>query len=118
MNFAGDEPYRRATTDFAFPADLPRDTFALDGDWALDTQSITPARGPTRGSDSRTPAARCGSCSAAAGTVVVDDGRETREIEVGGVPRSYRLVKTDAPASGTLTVTMSAGVDAYSFTFG
>ena len=117
VNFAGDEPYRRATTDFAFPADLPRDAFALDGDWALDTQSIRPSA-----PDARVRLAYSGSevrlVVGGSGTLVVDDGRETREIEVGGVPRSYRLVKTDAPASGTLTVTMSTGVDAYSFTFG
>jgi cytochrome c biogenesis protein CcdA/thiol-disulfide isomerase/thioredoxin len=117
VNFAGEEPYRRATTDFAFPKELPRDAFALDGDWALGTQSITPAA-----ADARVRLAYTGSevrlVLGGAGTVVVDDGSETREIEVGGVPRSYRLVKTDAPASGTLTVTMSAGVDAYSFTFG
>ena len=117
VNFAGEEPYRRATTDFAFPKELPRDAFALDGDWALGTQSITPAAAGARvrlaytGSEVRL-------VLGGAGTVVVDDGSETREIEVGGVPRSYRLVKTDAPASGTLTVTMSTGVDAYSFTFG
>jgi len=117
VNFAGDEPYRRATTDFAFPTDLPRDAFALDGDWALGTQSIAPAA-----PDARVRLAYTGSevrlVLGGTGTVVVDDGRGTREIEVGGVPRSYRLVKTDAPASGTLTVTMSTGVDAYSFTFG
>lgn len=117
VNFAGDEPYRRATTDFEFPVDLPGDAFALDGDWALGTQSITPGAPDARvrlrytGSEVRL-------VLGGTGTVVVDDGRATREIEVGGVPRSYRLVKTDAPASGTLTVTMSTGVDAYSFTFG
>ena len=53
------------------------------------------------------------------GTIIVDDGTgEPRRIEVSGVPRSYELVRSDAAASGTLTVTVSAGVDAYSFTFG
>jgi len=117
VNFAGDEPYRRTTTDFAFPAELRRDAFALDGEWTLDTQAITPG-----GPGARVRLAYTGSevrlVLGGSGTVVVDDGREAREIEVGGVPRSYRLVKTDAPASGTLTVTMSTGVDAYSFTFG
>ena len=37
---------------------------------------------------------------------------------IGGVPRSYELVTTDAAASGVIIVTVSAGVDAYSFTFG
>jgi hypothetical protein len=51
--------------------------------------------------------------------VTIDDGSgEAPRIEVSGVPRSYLLVRTDAAASGALTVTVSAGVDAYSFTFG
>ena len=52
------------------------------------------------------------------GTVIVDDGR--RDARDRGRRRAafVRLVKTDAAASGTLTVTVSTGVDAYSFTFG
>jgi cytochrome c biogenesis protein CcdA/thiol-disulfide isomerase/thioredoxin len=117
VNFGGDEPYRRATTEFDFPSELPGDAFALDGEWALDTQSITPAAGAARVRLDYT-ASEVRMVLGGTGTVTVDDGRETVVIEVAGVPRSYELVMTDAPASGVITVTVSAGVDAYSFTFG
>ncbi|MFD4420659.1 cytochrome c biogenesis protein CcdA [Agromyces sp. NPDC058484] len=117
VNFGGDEPYRRATTDFSFPEELPSDSFALDGGWALDTQSISPSGGDARVRLDYT-ASEVRMVLGGSGTVTVDDGRTTREIEVSGVPRSYELVLTDAAASGILTVAVSAAVDAYSFTFG
>ncbi|HKH08081.1 MAG TPA: cytochrome c biogenesis protein CcdA [Agromyces sp.] len=117
VNFAGDEAYRRSTTEFDFPAQVPGDAFALDGDWALDTQSITPTADRARVRLDYT-ASEVRMVLGGTGTVTVDDGRETRVIEVAGVPRSYQLVMTDAPASGVITVTVSTGVDAYSFTFG
>lgn len=117
VNFAGEEPYRRSTSDFSFPSALPDDAFALDGAWALETQSITPAGDEARVRLDYT-AREVRMVLGGAGTITVDDGRETHEIRISGVPRSYELVKTDAAASGIITVTTSAGVDAYSFTFG
>jgi hypothetical protein len=117
VNFAGAEPYRRATTEFAFPGDLAADSFALDGDWALDTQSIAPSAGDARVRLDYT-ASEVRMVLGGTGTIVVDDGEERREIAISGVPRSYELVKSDAAASGIITVTVSPGVDAYSFTFG
>jgi hypothetical protein len=45
------------------------------------------------------------------GTVTVDG-------TVSGTPRSYQLVSTRDIRAGSLTATVSAGVQAYSFTFG
>ncbi|KQZ08976.1 thiol:disulfide interchange protein [Agromyces sp. Root1464] len=117
QNFGGAEPYRRATTEFAFPGDLAADSFALDGAWALDTQSISPSADDARVRLDYT-ASEVRMVLGGEGTIVVDDGEERRAIAISGVPRSYELVKTDAAASGTITVTVSPGVDAYSFTFG
>jgi hypothetical protein len=118
VNFAGDEPYRRATTAFAYPERMPADSFALDGAWALDTQSIAPAGDAAAARLSYT-GREVRMVLGGTGSVTIDDGSgDSRRIEVSGVPRSYLLVRTDAAASGTLTVTVSAGVDAYSFTFG
>jgi cytochrome c biogenesis protein CcdA/thiol-disulfide isomerase/thioredoxin len=117
VNFGGEEPYRRSTSDFSLPAELPDDAFALDGAWALDTQSITPARDEARVRLDYT-AREVRMVLGGAGTITIDGGRERREIRISGVPRSYELEKTDTAASGIITVTVSAGVDAYSFTFG
>lgn len=118
VNFAGDEPYRRATTEFSFPKRLPADAFALDGSWALETQSIAPAADDARVRLSYT-GREVRMVLGGTGTISIDDGNgDPRRIDVSGVPRSYELLRADAAASGTLTVTVSTGVDAYSFTFG
>jgi hypothetical protein len=52
------------------------------------------------------------------GTVVVTVGDATQTIRVSGTPKSYQLVLTDAIEKGTLEVSVSEGVEAYSFTFG
>ncbi|MFF2496523.1 cytochrome c biogenesis protein CcdA [Agromyces sp. NPDC058064] len=119
VNFAGAEPYRRATTSFALPASQPADSFALGGDWELGTQSITPAADAEEASVRLEYTAReVRMVLAGEGTVIVRvDGRE-RRIEVSGVPRSYALHESDAPGSGSLTVRIPTGVEAYSFTFG
>ena len=52
------------------------------------------------------------------GVVTVDDGSGPREIEVRGDPGSFVVLQSDAVGSGELLVTLGAGVDAYSFTFG
>ncbi|MFF2275854.1 cytochrome c biogenesis protein CcdA [Agromyces sp. NPDC058126] len=119
VNFAGDEAYRRATTSFALPADQPRDSFALAGDWALGTQSITPASGAGEASVRLEYTAReVRMVLAGEGVVLVRDGDREERIEVSGVPRSYALRESDASGTGSLTVEIPAGVEAFSFTFG
>ncbi|MGO3885542.1 MAG: hypothetical protein ACTJHU_04525, partial [Mycetocola sp.] len=44
------------------------------------------------------------------------DGKDVT-IDVSGTPRSYELLKGDA-GSGTATLDVGDGVEAYSFTFG
>ncbi|AMB57543.1 cytochrome c biogenesis protein DipZ [Microterricola viridarii] len=118
VNFAGAEKYSAATSAFALPAEQPANSFALEGEWTLGTQSIEPAapRDAIRlnytGSEVRMVLSGSGTI-----TVAVNGGAP-QSIDVNGVPRSYELVKADAAASGTLTVTMGPGVQAFSFTFG
>ncbi len=117
VNYAGAEKYSAATRSFALPATQPGNSFALDGQWQLGTQSIEPtAAGATirlnyTGSEVRM-------VLAGSGTLTVSVDGVEQKIEVSGVPRSYELVKTPASASGTITVKMGPGVQAFSFTFG
>jgi cytochrome c biogenesis protein CcdA/thiol-disulfide isomerase/thioredoxin len=117
VNFAGGEPYRRSTSRFSPPDDQPADSFALDGAWRLETQSISPGGSGAQIRLEYT-ATEVRMVLGGSGTVTVDDGDSEREIEVTGVPRSYRLVQTDASETGTLTIGVSTGIEAYSFTFG
>jgi hypothetical protein len=50
--------------------------------------------------------------------VTVTVNGEKREFEVSGTPNSYPIIPAGAAAKGTLEVTLSPGLEAYSFTFG
>ncbi len=119
VNFAGAEKYSAATSRFRLPAEQPADSFALGGQWTLGTQSIEAAPGsdPAEIRLNYT-AAEVRMVLAGSGTVTVSVDGQPRSIEVSGVPRSYELLNVDAVASGSLTVTLPPGVQAFSFTFG
>lgn len=111
VNFAGTEKYR--TGAFTLPARQPRDSFALAGGWTLGTQNVTPTGETARiRLNYRAKEVRM----VLSGTGTVTYGGTT--VQVSGTPRSYRLVSTPDIRDGVLTVTVSTGVQAYSFTFG
>jgi len=117
VNFGGDEEYASGSNSYTFPAELAGDSFALDGDWAIDFQNATPAEGDASirlnytGSEVRMVLGGSGTVTLTA------DGQEYL-VTVSGVPNSYRLLKTMEVETGTLEVTVSPGVEVYSFTFG
>lgn len=119
VNFGGAEKYSAATTQFVLPPKLAPDSFALDGQWMLGTQSIEPSTGAEGATiQLNYTASEVRMVLAGSGTVTVTIDGKQKSIDVDGVPGSYELLKTDALASGTLSVTVPHGVQAYSFTFG
>jgi cytochrome c biogenesis protein CcdA/thiol-disulfide isomerase/thioredoxin len=117
VNFGGDEKYSTRTTVFSYPDEQSGDTFALDGGWALGSQFIEPT---TAGAGIRLEyrASEVQIVLAGEGRVTLTAGDTTRTFEVSGTPRSYPLLKSDGLDTGSLEVTLSPGVQAYSFTFG
>jgi cytochrome c biogenesis protein CcdA/thiol-disulfide isomerase/thioredoxin len=116
VNFGGEERYSSQTTSFEFPEDLAKDSFALDGDWALTTQFIEPAERGTIRLDYTASEIRM--VLAGEGTVTVTVDGEEREFDVRGTPNSYPIAEFDDIEEGTLEVEFGTGVQAYSFTFG
>lgn len=118
VNFGGNVPYRAGDGSYSLPKDQPDDTFALGGNWTIETQFATPS------DDSGTirltyHAAEVRLVVAGEGDITVRDERgKTRTVNVAGTPRSYALVKRDDIADGTLTLNVPSGVSVYSFTFG
>lgn len=111
-NFAG-TGYTLGKHDFTFPADQPRDTFALDGEFDLTTQAIS-GTGTIR---LNFTASTVRMVLGGTGSVTVSvDGKE-RTIDVSGAPDSYELY-TGPATTGIIEVTVNGDVDAYSFTFG
>ena len=119
VNYAGPERYRAGEGTFAYPADQPADTFALEGAWNVQTQFATPTGAGAAGIRLDYHAAQVRMVLAGEGNVRVRaaDGTETA-IAVSGTPRSYEIARSDAVQAGTLTVEVDPGVQVYSFTFG
>ena len=117
VNFSGNVKYDGGDDSFSFPKDQPDNTFALEGDWSVETQFATPTatnaniRLNYTASEARVVLAGQGMV-----TFTVDGGK-TQTIDVDGTPNSYELLK-DAEKSGTVDLTVSPGVEVYSFTFG
>ena len=117
VNFGGDEDYASGTNTYAYPKKLAADSFALQGEWELDFQNATPVGGP--GSIKLNyHASEVRMVLAGEGTVTLKANGKTTTIDVSGTPNSYQLVKTDGINEGTLEVTLSEGLEGYSFTFG
>ena len=102
---------------FSFPSHLQVDTFALDGTWKVEPQSIAPVEGKGR--------LRLSYRGKQVNLVVSGEGDltwtvngQTRTTHVSGVPNGMELVHTDEVGSGELELEASPGLQLYSFTFG
>ncbi|RLP80858.1 cytochrome c biogenesis protein DipZ [Mycetocola lacteus] len=115
VNFGGTEPYSIGTSTFAFPEKLAKDTFALDGSWTLTSQGISSTEGSIKLAYT---AQQIRMVLGGSGTVTVTDKNGTKTIPVSGPPGSYEIFSSKKSDTGELKVTVGAGVDAYSFTFG
>lgn len=118
VNYGGDGEYRKGTSTYALPKDQPADSFALEGDWKIETQFATPDGDKGR-INLEYHAAEVRVVVAGSGDIVVrrDDG-STDTIAIDGTPRSYELLKQGDIAEGALDIEVPAGVEVYSFTFG
>ncbi|WP_439656735.1 cytochrome c biogenesis protein DipZ [Lentzea sp. HUAS TT2] len=117
VNFAGTEQYTSGDKSFQFPENQATDTFALSGAWKLDTQSITPT-GDSGQIKLNYRAKEVRMVLSGKGTVTIQNGDQTKTIQVDGTPNSYQLLATTTIQSGSLTATVGPGVQAFSFTFG
>ena len=118
-SFSSPSGYQTGTATYAFPtASLALDDYAFSGAITVAGESITAA-----GADSAIrihyEASHVYLNVSGTGTLTVTDSAGTRTIAISGTPNIHDLV---APGAGyrdsTLTVTLSKGISAYSFTFG
>ena len=117
VNFGGTEDYASGTNTYVIPNKLKRDTFALEGDWAIDFQNARPVGGEGKVGLEYT-ASEVRMVLAGEGSVTVTIDGKSRTFDVSGTPQSYQLLKTDSIEKGSLVVTLNEGLEAYSFTFG
>jgi hypothetical protein len=98
------------------PPGLPDDAFALAGTWAVTDESLTAKANAsiTLNFDADDIYLDVGGT----GTVTATVDGATRTYRITGAPNIYTLLHRETDDVGTLTVTLSPGLSAYSFTFG
>lgn len=123
VNFAGPGPYRAGADEYAYPSGQPADSFALDGEWQVETQYATPAGDAGARIRLSFRAEEVRMVLAGEGRLRVRiDGSAANAVEVSGTPRSYAVFADsgtgDAGGQSILEVEVPPGVEVYSFTFG
>ncbi len=115
-NYAGTGPYAAGTSSFAFPSNLAKDSFALDGDWHLTFNGVAAPQGGRIRVNYHASEVRI--VAGGTGTVKYTIDGKSYTQKIGGFPNSYQMSKTAVIHRGVVNVTVSPGVTVYSFTFG
>ncbi|WP_019200456.1 cytochrome c biogenesis protein CcdA [Tsukamurella sp. 1534] len=115
QNFAGDG-YEPGTRTFTPPPTLDQHRFALSGTWTVGPDDIRAGDGArvTLAYHAR----RVYLNVAGTGTLTVTEDGATRTVPVSGPPDIRTVVDGAEARSGNVTVALSPGLTAYSFTFG
>jgi hypothetical protein len=117
VNYGGNGPYDQGDTIFDYPATLPADTFALRGPWALDYQGAS-AGADTSSIGLNYNAKNVYIVAGGRGTVTVTRDGKTTTVPISGPPTFHQIVAADTMQRGHLEVSLSKGLQAFSFTFG
>ena len=114
QGYHGSTPY--VTGQFAPPATLPANSFALAGTWTIGQESITAGKGA--GITLAFHASKVYLDVGGTGTLTVSAGGTSKIIRVSGAPDIYTVATEQPAGDGTVTIRLSPGLQAYSFTFG
>jgi cytochrome c biogenesis protein CcdA/thiol-disulfide isomerase/thioredoxin len=110
------------TGQFTLPAGLPANSFALAGGWTMTQQAITAGKNAVIGlafhasyvyldvGGTGTLTVTSGGTGGAGGT--------SKVIRVSGAPDIYTVATKQPASDGAVTIRLSPGLQAYSFTFG
>jgi cytochrome c biogenesis protein CcdA/thiol-disulfide isomerase/thioredoxin len=114
--YDGSTGYSDGQSQFAAIASPRTDSFTLSGTWTISDESITagPGAGITLGYNASDVYLDVGGT----GTLTVSADGTTKVIRVSGAPDIYTVAGQPAPHDGTVTIRLSPGLQAYSFTYG
>jgi cytochrome c biogenesis protein CcdA/thiol-disulfide isomerase/thioredoxin len=104
------------TQAFSFPATIPPSEWALKGTWTIGAQDLTAGRDADL--KLNFTAADVYLDAGGTGTITATVNGKTKTYKVSGAPDIYTLVSGPDQESATIEVTLSPGLNAYSFTFG
>jgi len=114
--FDGSPKLQPGTARYTPSADLQPDTFTLGGTWSVTDESIT--AGPDATITLSYTADDVYLDVGGTGTITATVAGRTTTYPVAGPPDIYTVLHRPALGQGTLTVALSPGLEAYSFTFG
>jgi len=101
---------------FHYPPKLPQDAFGLTGTWLVSDESLTAKA--NAGIELNFEADDIYLDVGGTGTITATYAGRTSTYQVSGAPNISTLLSGDTERQGLLTVTLSPGLSAYSFTFG
>ena len=108
--------YAEGTRTYSYPSDLILNYFGLTGTWDIGEQAIT--SGANAGIALHFDADDVYLDVGGTGTITASFDGKTTTYHVSGAPNIYPVVSGDSVQNGTVTISLSAGLSAYSFTFG
>lgn len=117
VNYAGTGSYDQGTHTFDFPAQLPDDSFALRGPWALDYQGAT-AQADGAAIALNFHARNVYLVIGGTGSITVTHDGETVTLPVSGPPNMRRVLAENDSGAGHLEVALSKSLQAFSLTYG
>jgi cytochrome c biogenesis protein CcdA/thiol-disulfide isomerase/thioredoxin len=121
-SYQGGTPLKPGTATFTAPATLDEDAFGLGGTWTVTDESITAGKDAVitldyTADDIYLDLSGTGSITATIRTKAAGPAK-TQTYAVSGAPNIYTVLHRSSIGVGTLKVTLSPGLSAYSFTFG
>ncbi|KXP08771.1 cytochrome c biogenesis protein CcdA [Tsukamurella pseudospumae] len=116
QGYGGTGDYEVGTRVFGRPETVQPNTFALAGTWTVGAEDIRAGSGASL--TLAYTAQRVYLDVGGTGTLTVSQDGATRTIAVDGPPDIRTVVDRPASGTGTVTVDLSPGLTAYSFTFG
>ncbi|MGH3677836.1 MAG: cytochrome c biogenesis protein DipZ [Mycobacterium sp.] len=117
VNYGGAGAYEQGSRMFDHPPTLAEDSFALQGRWTLDFQGIT-ADGDRSGIELNYRARNVYLVVGGTGTVTVKRDGKDAAIPISGPPTLRQIVADDEDRNGQLSVRLTPGLQAFSFTYG
>jgi cytochrome c biogenesis protein CcdA/thiol-disulfide isomerase/thioredoxin len=117
VNYGGGGVYDEGTHTYDFPTQLADDRFALRGPWALDYQGLTAqADGATIRLNYH--ARNVYLVVGGTGTVHVSRDGTTTDVPVSGPPNMRQIVADDTDGAGSIDISLTKGLQAFSLTYG
>jgi cytochrome c biogenesis protein CcdA/peroxiredoxin len=115
QGYKGSTSYTAGQHQFALPATVPLGYYGVSGTWTVGQQSIT--AGKDAGITLAFHASYVYLDVGGTGTLTVSSGGTSKVIRVSGAPDIYAVAQ-QSPRDATVSIRLSPGLQAYSFTFG